>query len=149
MASKKKGLRNLTRAQIFSLIIFLLLILSLPLIVLVVKLRQDYRSRAYTPSATPVVTTTALPQAVLGKRYQQMVSGSDTSGYANALDMTFVNLPVGLAKGQCQLSPAQISCQIIGTPTTSGPFKVIVTLSNGRTGLVSSKALLLLVDQNQ
>jgi|CXWL01.1.fsa_nt_gi hypothetical protein len=142
MASKKK---------VFSLFIFLVLLISFPLILLVVKLQQDYRSRAYIPSTTPFVTTDSLPNATQGVRYQENVSGLDTSGYGSALTLSLTNLPAGLSKGACKITPlaetaaSQITCQIIGTPAVSGAYNLVITISNGRTGLLSTKVIPFLV----
>ena len=151
MASKKRSSFHLAPAQKLSLFIFLVLLIALPLIVLVVRLQQDYRSRAYTPSTTPFITTDSLPDATQGIRYQTNVSGLDTSGYGSALSLSFANLPAGLSKGACKIAPlaetatSQITCQIIGTPAISGTYTLIITISNGRTGLLATKAILLLV----
>lgn len=190
MASKKRSSFHLVPAQKLSLFVFLILLIALPLVVLVMKLQQDYRSRAYVPSATPIIITTTLPTATIGRNYQATVSGLDTSGYGSALTMSFANLPAGLAKGPCQIvtptpnrpqsitpsitstplprniaparliatpsatptasisqtSPTRISCLITGIPTSTGSFSVVATLSNGRTGLISSRGLSLVVN---
>lgn len=204
MASKKSFLRRLSSKQKLSLFFFAVLLLAFPLIVLAVKFQQDFRSRAYTPS--PIITTTSLPQASQGKKYEATVLGIDSSGYGSFLSMNFSGLPAGLSKGPCQISapakdgvrpsitpippisitptkkipsappclplppcpsgsstcevppppsgksycprptptpitPTQISCLITGTPTVSGNYKVIVTLSNSQTKLSATQGL--------
>ncbi|MBI2326185.1 hypothetical protein HYU91_02235 [Candidatus Collierbacteria bacterium] len=102
MASKKSFLSRLSSKQKLSLFFFAVLLLAFPLIVLAVKFQQDFRSRAYTPS--PIITTSSLPSATQGTKYEATVLGIDSSGYGNFLSMNFSGLPAGLSKGPCQIS---------------------------------------------
>ena len=102
MASKKSFLSRLSSKQKLSLFFFAVLLLAFPLIVLAVKFQQDFRSRAYTPS--PIITTSSLPPAKQGVKYEATVLGIDSSGYGKFLSMNFSGLPTGLSKGPCQIS---------------------------------------------
>jgi len=115
MASKKSFLSRLSSKQKLSLFFFAVLLLAFPLIVLAVKFQQDFRSRAYTPS--PIITTSSLPSATQGTKYEATVLGIDSSGYGNFLSMNFSGLPTGLSKGPCQISaPATDRIQPSITP---------------------------------
>src|SRR3989344_1052880 len=102
MASKKSFLSRLSSKQKLSLFFFAVLLLAFPLIVLAVKFQQDFRSRAYTPS--PIITTSSLPPAKQGAKYEATVLGIDSSGYGKFLSMNFSGLPPGLSKGPCQIT---------------------------------------------
>lgn len=124
MASKKSFLSRLTSKQKLSLFFFAVLLLAFPLIVLAVKFQQDFRSRAYTPS--PIITTTSLPAATQGKKYEATVMGIDSSGYGNFLSMNFSGLPAGLTKGPCQIS-APATAKIRPSITPIPPISVTPT----------------------
>lgn len=115
MASKKSFLSRLSSKQKLSLFFFAVLLLAFPLFVLAVKFQQDNRSRAYTPS--PIITTTSLPQAAQGKKYEATVMGIDSSGYGSVLTMSLTGLPPGLSKGPCQvIAPATAKIRPSITP---------------------------------
>src|SRR3989344_365853 len=116
MASKKSFLSRLSSKQKLSLFFFAVLLLAFPLIVLAAKFQQDFRSRAYTPS--PIITTSSLPPAKQGVKYEATVLGIDSSGYGKFLSMNFSGLPTGLSKGPCQISvPTTAKIRPSTTPT--------------------------------
>ena len=121
MASKKSFLSRLSSKQKLSLFFFAVLLLAFPLIVLAVKFQQDFRSRAYTPS--PIITTSSLPPAKQGAKYEATVLGIDSSGYGSFLSMNFAGLPPGLSKGPCQIS-APATAKIRPSITPIPPISV-------------------------
>ncbi len=124
MASKKGFLSRLSSKQKLSLFFFAVLLLAFPLIILAVKFQQDFRSRAYTPS--PIITTSSLPPATQGTKYEATVLGIDSSGYGSFLSMNFSGLPAGLSKGPCQIS-APADDKILPSITPIPPISVAPT----------------------
>lgn len=99
-----------------------------------------------TPSPTPtpinnppVITTTGLPWARVGRAYYATVTGYDVNT-ADILSMNVSGLPKGLSRGTCTQSVSggklQITCPILGKVTAKpGNYQVFVTLSDNRGGV--------------
>lgn len=82
--------------------------------------------------ATPVIVTTSLPNGMVGTSYSANITASPSSGIGGSFSAT--GLPPGLIfyPGECmsaggtpKICPASIS----GTPTTTGTYNVVITLT--------------------
>ena len=87
-----------------------------------------------TPSAStlPVITTTSLPNGMVGTAYSVEIDGTNSGPYGT-YGWGANNLPPGLTLNSSSLCsyfacPVQPATKIVGTPTTAGTYSVTINL---------------------
>lgn len=142
---------------------------AIAIVVLVIALKNsnfDIRMRAasippvetvppITPTPTPppgnhnpIITTSSLPTAIYRQRYSAFVEAYDPD-QNDRLSMILSNLPQGLVRGPCTIwvsqRGAETKCEVGGTPTVVGSYKIDVKVSDNRGGVTKSAVSLTII----
>jgi hypothetical protein len=134
--------------QKISFFVLVTILVAMPIgLGIIVQPNLPFVSRAGLPATppvennSPVVITTELPRAKLGRNYKADIKGQDID-LGNNLNMLVRNLPTGITLKTCMEKTAplrggnakikEITCTIMGAPTVPGEFLVDVMLNDGK-----------------